>query len=80
MVRPCGLKSRSCGAVAAAIASSIAGADKPAATAPQLRDFKPQGLAITAWAFAATNRALDGGDGVVVIDRSPDHCCPVLPS
>ena len=38
-----------------------------AATAPQLRDFKPQGLAITAWAFDTTNRALGGGDGTVVV-------------
>ena len=27
----------------------------------------PQGLAITAWAFDTTNRALGGGDGTVVV-------------
>ena len=38
---------------------------------PQLRDFKPQGLAITAWAFDTINRALGGGDGTVIVRVVP---------
>ena len=47
MARPCGLKSRSCGAVAAGLSAPAMLDAIAAATAPQLRDFKPQGLTIT---------------------------------